>query len=125
MAVIKPTTKDVSQKGDGSCYLVTWTAVTSASSDTCAAVSFPQYPDRSIQVSGTFGGASVAVQGSNDGTNFCSLFDPSSTVIAIVAATAMKAVLENAVFIRPLVTGGTGQTVTVSMLFRMGNPLRT
>lgn len=124
MAVIMPVIKDVSRSGDESTWQVIWTPVTEA--DTCQAVSFPQYPDRSIHVSGTFGGSSTAVQGSNNnGVTFCSCFDPSSTIIAITTNTVIKAVLENAVLIKPVTTGGSGQSITIAMLFRMGNTLRT
>jgi len=124
MAVIMPTRKDVSFSGDESCIQVIWTPVTEA--DTCQAVSLPQYPDRSIHCSGSFGGSTTAVQGSNNGgSTFCSLNDPSSTLIAITDNTKMKAVLENAILVRPSCSGGSAQSLTIAMLFRMGNPLRT
>lgn len=124
MATINPTTPypDVSFRGNGSCFKVQWTPVTE--NDTCAVVSLPEYADRSIQVEGTFGGASVAVNGSNDGTNFRALKDPSSTAIAITVA-GIKAVLENTIYTQPSPSGGTGQSLTVTMLFHLPHPLRT
>lgn len=109
-------------RGDDSALLVVWTPVTEA--DSCAAVSLPEYGDKSIQVVGTFGSASVAVQGSNDGTNFEALNDPSSTAIGITAA-GIKAVLENTVYVKPVASGGSSQSLTINMLFHMSNPLRT
>lgn len=128
MAAIVPTVTDVSQKGDGSCILVVWTPVTSAGADTCVPVQYPEHSDKSIQVTGTFGGGSIAVQGSNipgGAGGYASLFDPSSTVIAITDATKIKAVLENTTYVAPLLSGGSSTSVTISMLFHMSNPLRT
>lgn len=123
MAVIPAVLTSVG-RGDGATILVTWASVTET--DTFGAVALPEYSDKSVHVSGTFDSASIAIQGSNDGTNYCSLFDPSSTVIAITAATALKAILENTVYVKPLASGGGAtQSVTVSMLCRLPNPLRT
>jgi len=65
-----------------------------------------------IQVTGTFGSASVAVQGSNDNTAWVSLKDISGSVVAITAAggaefsTAFK-------YIRPFPSGGTSQDLDI------------
>lgn len=123
MATINPVILDVSDKGDGSTKTVIWTPVTE--SDTCAAVSLPELTDKSIHVSGTFGSASVAVKGSNNGgASFASLNDPTGTVIAI-SGEAIKAVLENTLLVQPVASGGSGQTLKISMLFHMNNPFRT
>lgn len=125
MATIKPTETDVSDKQDGSAFQYVWTPVTNA--DTCAAIRRPAHADRSVHVSGTFNGASVAVNGSNEtgGTNAVALNDPGGTAIAITAAGA-KLILENMLYYQPAATGGGGsQSLTISMLVRMTNPLRT
>lgn len=124
MAAIAPTITDVSPSGDGSALKVVWTPVTSAGADTCNAVHYPKHSVKSIQVTGTFGGASIAVNGSNDGTNFAALNTPANAAIAITAA-KINAVLENTEYIQPASTGGTGSTVTISMLLLMPNPART
>lgn len=122
MATITPTTRDVGPSGDGSIMLVTWPAVTAA--DTCAPVSFPAMADKSVQAAGTFDSGSVAVHGSNDGSNYAALRNPASNVIAITTA-GINAVLENTVFVQPVISGGGGsQSLTISMLFRMLNTLR-
>lgn len=122
MATIKPTITDVGQTGSGYVFQAVWANVTEA--DSCQAVQYPEYADKSIQVFGTFGGASVALHGSNDGTNFAALNDASGTVIAITTA-KIKAVLENTVQIKPVITGGASQVLTVAMLIHISNPLRT
>lgn len=64
-------------------------------------------PDGSIQVVGTFDSATVAIQGSNDGTNWFDLTDETGTVIAITAAGG-KMFLPRVWKIRPEVSGGGG-----------------
>lgn len=126
MATINPTRSDVSEKRNGSAIVVTWTNVTEA--DTCTAINMPEFADKSIQVAGTFGGTSVAIQGSNDGSNFSALRDPTSTVIAITTAAGgagLKAVLENTWQIKPVLTGGASVSLTISVLCRLAQPLRT
>lgn len=124
MAAIAPSITDVSPRGDGSAMLVVWTPVTSATSDTCSPVSYPKHGDKSIHVSGTFGGGSVACNGSNNGATYAPLNDPSSTIIAITAE-KIKAVLENTRYVQPAISGGTSMSVTVAMLFQFANPART
>lgn len=123
MATIAPVKTWGGSRQDGSTMIITWTPVTSA--DTCGPTSFPEYTDRSVHVSGTFGSASVAVHGSNNaGVSFAALNDPTQTVIAITTE-AIKAILENTDQIKPVITGGGGtQSLTVSILFHMANPLR-
>lgn len=60
-----------------------------------------------IQVVGTFGGATVKLQGSNDGTNWIDLTDPLGTTIGIDAAGG-KEFSTAALYIRPLAVSGTG-----------------
>lgn len=123
MAVIKPTLRDVSPNGDQSTIQVIWTPVTNA--DTCAPVEYPKSSDKSIAVSGVFGGATVALHGSNDdGTSFAALNSPNSVVIGLAAA-GVKAVLENTQQVKPIATGGGGtQALIIAMLFHLSNPQR-
>ena len=71
----------------------------------------------SIQVIGTFGGASVALQGSNDGTNWVGLGDRAGTAIAITAAGGSE-FSTSFVYLRPLATGGTGDDLDVFIALR-------
>lgn len=110
-------------RGDGSTVIVTWTPVTSA--DTCHPVRYPEYADRSVHVSGTFDGATVQIQGSNNGgVSFAALADPTETTI-VLTTERIKAILENTDFIMPVVSGGGGaQSLTIAILFHLTNPLR-
>lgn len=71
----------------------------------------------SIQAIGTFGSGTVALQGSNDGTNWVNLKDLQGTVIGITSAGAAE-FSTAMVYIRPLITGGTADDVDVFITLR-------
>jgi hypothetical protein len=71
----------------------------------------------SIQVVGTFGGASVALQGSNDGTNWVALSDRAGNTIG-VATSGGAEFSTSFVYLRPLATGGTGDDLDVFIALR-------
>jgi hypothetical protein len=78
------------------------------------------YNDKCLHVYGTFGGAIVTVEGSNEDvpTNTAGLTDPTQTAIS-VSANSIKQVLENPLYIRPKITGGDGTTsLTARLLCR-------
>lgn len=122
MAAIKPVISNAG-KADGACLVVAWLAVTE--NDTCVPYQGGNLSDKSIHVTGAFGGSSTAVFGSNNqfATTGAALRDPSSTTIAITAET-IKQVLENVDMIKPLVTGGSSQNLNIYMLVNQNNPLR-
>ncbi len=99
-----------------------WLAVKAG--DICAPVSLPEYSDKSIHVHGTFGGAAVALNGSNTGEEYAPLSDPGGVVISIKNA-RIKGVLENTEFVQPEAKGGDGtQSLTIAILFHAINPLK-
>ena len=121
MANITPTRLQI---GIGANYgfTYTWTPVTSA--DTPLAVSFPEASIKSIQVLGTFDSVSVALHGSNDGTNYAALNVPAGTAIGITVA-GIKSVLENTVYVKPVISGGGGsQSISIVLFVLAPNPTR-
>lgn len=72
--------------------------------------------DKSVQIAGTIGGATIVIQGSNDGSNWSTLRDPASVDLSFTAA-GLKAILEHTRFIRPVTSGGTGSAIVVSIYF--------
>jgi hypothetical protein len=90
--------------------------------DTGDAVALPDWADKSIQVAGTFGGATVTIEGSNDGVNFATLRDPSGAFLTFTSA-QIKQVLEMTLYLRASSSGGTGTDVIVTMAARMDRPL--
>ena len=67
------------------------------------------YSDRSIQVTGTFGGASVTIGGSNDGITYHALTSTDGESLTLTSG-ALKQIVELPVFLKPRVFGGDGTT---------------
>jgi hypothetical protein len=70
-----------------------------------------------IQATGTFGGASAKLQVSNDNTNWVDAKDLTGAVVGLTAAGGAE-FSTAAVYIRPLVTGGSGTNLTITIAFR-------
>jgi hypothetical protein len=85
-------------------------------------VSIPYAADNVIQIEGTFGGATCVFEGSNDGTNWHTLhserISSNSSMTLSVTSAALRHVLEQAVYLRPKTSGGTGTSLTVTMVSR-------
>ena len=84
-----------------------------AGADDGAPYSLPFSADLTFQVTGTFGGATVKLQGSNNGTDWFDLTKKGGTSAASVTAAGGFTVNENPAFIRPSTSGGTGTDVDV------------
>lgn len=69
----------------------------------------------SIQFTGTFGGATIVLQGSNDGTNWVTLDDVEGAALS-KSATGMETSGDFSLYVRPKVTGGDGTTALVATL---------
>jgi len=91
-------------------YRVTWTGLLNG--DVGDDVDLGMFPDKSVQVEGTFGtGGTISVEGSNDGTNRRILNDSrgEGNPLTLTAAD-VRVVLENTKQVRPNVTAGDGTT---------------
>lgn len=83
-------------------------------------VEFYDLPEKTVQVTGTFGaGGTIAIEGSNDATNWFTLTDMQSTAISKTSA-ALEAIAECPRYIRPRVTAGDGTTNLVCRLLCVG-----
>lgn len=102
--------------GDG--FVVTWSDM--ADADVGQALAGYGSPDRCVQVAGTFDGATVAVQGSNDGTNWETLRDPLGNALTFTAE-GLRGVLEVPRYVRPEVSGGGASTDVNVVLFVRGH----
>ena len=115
MAEIKAVMTELLNPGEAQAWKVVWANMLAA--DTAEAVKLLGFNDRSVQVEGTFGSATITMNGSLDGTNFRGLRDPSSTALTFTTA-GLKAVLEAATSIKPATSGGDGtSSLTVTMIF--------
>ena len=102
------------REGYARTFLATWVL---AAGDVGDPLRYPGAADRTVQISGTFGGATVTLEGSLDGSNWLPLTDAKGAEI-IVTAAALEAITELVMYVRPVVTGGAGTTVTVTLLMR-------
>lgn len=110
------TTTDLN--GDRSVMMVTWT-LTSADA-TGDSVAWCDWADRSVTFTGTWGGATAALEGSNDGTNWVPITDVQGTAIT-KTANGIEAAVELTRFVRSkLTTAGSGATITAILLMRKG-----
>lgn len=123
MATVAATITDVSSVGmPGSAYLVTWTPLTQTNADG-AAVTLPAWTDRSVQIVGTFGTATVVLEGSNDGTNWATLTDPQGNAISTTSA-KLEQVEEATRYFRANSSGGNGATSVSVYVFCTGYRVR-
>lgn len=88
--------------------------------DTGNAETAPQYPVKTVQVVGTFGGGTVVIQGSNDGgVTWTTLTDPQGNALSLTAA-AIEKVQENPLQYRPVATVSV-TSVTVIIVAESGS----
>lgn len=116
MALVKPTVNVLST----TMAVVQWSGCNNG--DTCdQAPSFlSEYSDRSFQTqSASYGATAVTPQGSNDGTNFIGLRNPAGSAISLTA-NDLVTILEPTAYIKPVLTGGTGTGITISIFCRRG-----
>lgn len=119
-----PTLNNDVGAGDRSTVLWTWT-ITTANTDGVA-VEYSEYADKTWQAVGTWGGATLTLQGSNDGTNWFSLTNAAGGTAATFTADGGKAVIETPRYVRPSLTVvGVGASVVVTLCARRHTPMRT
>jgi hypothetical protein len=102
MSIINSTVNNI-EAGAGVYARTTWAGL--GVGDEGAPLLCPALGDRAIQVSGFFSGATVSLLGSLDGDSYHVLSDPQGNPLDITSA-KIEAVLELAVYIKPVVTGG-------------------
>lgn len=103
-------------EGNYKAVISTWGPM--AAGDVATPVNLREYSDRSIQVSGTFGGATIAIQGSIDGVEWGTLGNAQGDPLSFTSG-RIEAVAELVAFIKPVITGGDGTTaITVSLIAR-------
>lgn len=96
---------------------ILWTTLTEA--DTAASIipSCLASVVGSVQFVGTFGGATIVLQGSNDGTNWWTLKSTSGDDISATAAGGFD-FSTAALYVRPSASGGSSQDLDVYMILR-------
>jgi hypothetical protein len=87
------------------------------------AVALPRHADRTVQVTGTFGGATVKIEGTLDDSTWAPLTDPQGNVLTFTSypagySSVIEAISEAVVAVRPVVVGGTGTNLTITLFCR-------
>lgn len=108
MAIIQPTTEKVNSR----LLVKQWTPITE--NDTCEAYESAGFVDREVQVAGTFGGATITLTGSNDGTNYVTLKDFQGSDLSFTSA-GMALVADAPLYINVGISGGSSTSVTVTV----------
>lgn len=107
--------------GNQNVIRVVWTGLLNG--DTGAPAEVPEYADRTVHITGTFGtGGSISMEGSNDKTTetpaYVVLTDPQGNNVTKTAA-ALEVFEEVPLLLRPNVTAGDGTTsLTVKVVAR-------
>jgi hypothetical protein len=126
MATVSPSfSRSVGENQDGSVLQFQWT-LTTANADG-APFQIPENADVTWVATGTWGGATLKVQGSADGTTFVAtgLSNAAGGAEATAAADKVFTTIECPRYIRPiLTTPGTGATVTVTAVARRASSIR-
>lgn len=94
--------------------IYTWDAI--PANEVGKAVECGARSDRSFQVDGNFDGATVVIEGSNDGTTYFTLTDPFGALLSFSAA-GLRQVTEASTFIRPRTIGGAAPSIKVTSIF--------
>lgn len=88
--------------------------------DTASPLLCPRFADKTIHMFGTWGGATVKLQESNDPnlSSYQDAYDVTSTAISKTADGALQVLITNPYAIKPVITGGSGSSVTVAVMGR-------
>lgn len=76
---------------------------------------------KTFTISGTFGGATVGLEGSNDGVTWLPVRMADYTagdyeIVTAIAAARSGALIENPMFLRPVIAGGAGTAIKVMIV---------
>jgi hypothetical protein len=80
------------------------------------------YLDRCIQFTGTAGGATFAVQGSNDGTNYVTLHDAFDNALGAVTTGTIYQLMESTAWLKIVMGGSPSGTTSVAAILKMRSP---
>jgi hypothetical protein len=97
--------------------VVKWTGV-STSTDTPLKLTVAEGSIASVLISGTFGSATAKLQFSNDGTTWTDLKDSAGTALSVTSTTQFQQVGVYAVYIKPVVSGGSGDNIDFTVTLR-------
>lgn len=95
-------------KGPANSRFITWDTLEQG--DSGLPLEGPNLSDKTFSLTGTYGGATVTIEGSNDGSTWITLKDPFGDLYSYTAGSKCEIILQNPRYLRPNVTGGDGTT---------------
>jgi len=122
MADIAPTITNKSASKQSLPYvLVTWSALTNADTGAATDEINPSASDKTLQMDGTFNGATFTLEGSLDGVNFFTLVDQNNDVVSLTGG-GIRLIGPNCLFYRIAQTvAGGGSTSVNAKLMSVGS----
>lgn len=82
-------------------------------------IEWAQWADRCFSASGTWGGATLTIRGSNDGITWMTLSNAAGGTGATFTGDGLKSIIELPRYVRPELTApGTGASVNVTLMAR-------
>lgn len=113
MATVAPATSIVNKVNSK----VLWSGVSTGDTITTLAVDYMAGLAGSVQFAGTFGGATLTLTGSNDGTNYVTLKDVNGNSISTTTAGVFE-FSTTCLYIKPASSGGAADDVEVTVVLR-------
>jgi len=110
-------------EGDNSYALLTWALVTATPDG--SPFEMLEKSECCMQATGTFGGATITWQGSNDNTNWFTCSNAAGGTAVSLTAAGGAQIIERPRYMRPnLTVVGSGATITVTAMLRRNQPGR-
>lgn len=119
MATVSPSLS-AAQVSGRPVYRVSWADIVTGDTINAFGIAGDAQAHGAVQIGGTFGGATVTLEVSNDGTTFFDVpKDIHGTTLSATAA-ALFDFTTSALYIRPKVTSGSANAVDVTLMLRTG-----
>lgn len=96
---------------------ITWADCSTGDTITALPIAAQAAIAGAVQIDGTFGGATVVLQASNDGVTYFDMKDLGGSTISTTAATMFEFTTA-AMYIRPAISGGAADDVDVTLVLR-------
>lgn len=116
MAIVSPTFDFVTAQA-AKVPRVTWAGIVTSDTITTLPVAAQAAVAGTVQFGGTFGGATVGLQVSNDNVTYFDMKDLGGTVIS-ATANGFFEFTTSAMFLRPVVASGSANAINVTVVLR-------
>lgn len=113
MATVTPTKTRVAADA----VRLTWEGMATGDTLVASPVQRPGGAVAAVQITGTFGGSTVTLQGSEDDSTYIGLTDVHGTAISATSAARFE-LSTAALYLNPTISGGTGDSVTLHVTLR-------